>query len=171
MPMWLIRAKCGGSKKICQCSLHSQRDVPFTLSGWGHFQRGCCFHPISHGQAAYVLATSLQWNLRCCYHMRWRKRGFRHTLHFPEFLWGNSEKEAPPLLILSPCQSTPLAPPLPLEEGTQTGGGLDIHPASTQTEVVLGCHSAGTQTEEELGCHPASTQTEGLGYHHSLKLL
>ena len=58
-----------------------------------------------------------------------------------------------------------------MEEGTQTEGGLDSHPASTQAEGGLGCHPTGTQTEGGLGYHPASNQTEGLGYHPSLKLL
>ena len=52
--------------------------------------------------------------------------------HFPEFLWGSSEEEHHisdliSLLVLL------LAPPPHLEEGTQTEGESDYHPASTQT--------------------------------------
>ena len=74
--------------------------------------------------------------------------------HLPEFLWDSLDEEhhlSDPISL-----SVPPAPPPPLEEGTQTEGRLDSHPASTQTKGGL-------------GCHPASMQTEGLGYQPSFQ--
>ena len=58
MPMRLIRAKCGGGEKILYHSLHSLRDIPFTLSGHRHSLRGCFLSPLSTRQAVSTLANS-----------------------------------------------------------------------------------------------------------------
>ena len=53
--------------------------------------------------------------------------------HLPEILWEGSEEEhhlSDPISLLVPM----LAPPLHLEEGTQTEGESDCHPTSTQAE-------------------------------------
>ena len=85
------------------------------------------------------------------------EEGLEMYPHLPEFLWSSLDEEYHLSNTISLSVPTP-APPLPLEEGTQTEGRLDSHPASNQTE-------------RGLGCHPANTQIEGLGYHPSLKLL
>ena len=140
--MQLITAKHVGGKKIFQHSLHSKRDISFTLSGCGHFLRGCCFHPISLGRLC-LTSYFLSANVRYCYHARWGKR-VGDIPPLPEFLWDSLDEEH---CLFDPISlSVPLpAPPPQLEEGIQAKGGLDSH--------------------------PISTQTEGLGYHPSLKLL
>ena len=65
--------------------------------------------------------------------------------HLPEILQEGSEEEHH-LSNLTSLSVPMLAPLLHLEEGTQTEGGSDCHPTSTQRE-------------------------EGPGYHPSLKLL
>ena len=65
--------------------------------------------------------------------MRWGEEGLKTYPHLPEFLWDSLEDDhhlSNPIFL-----SIPLLPPaLPLEEFTMTEGGLDSHPASTQTE-------------------------------------
>ena len=85
------------------------------------------------------LQQLLPFTLRCCYDMRWGKRGWRHTL-ISQSCYGIVQMRNTIFLILSPCQSPQLAPPPQLEEGTQTKGGSDCHSASTQTEGGLGNH-------------------------------
>ena len=61
-----------------------------------------------------------------------REEGLETYPHHPEILWeGLDEKHhlSKPISLSVPL----LAPPLQLEENTQTQKGLDCHPASTQT--------------------------------------
>ena len=155
--MQLIRAEHGGSKKVFQHSLHSQRDVPFTLSECGPLLRGVASIQFSIRQAAFVLTTSLQQAL-CATTTLGGGRKDGDVPHLPKILWGSSEEEHHLSNLIS--LSVPMsAPPTHLEECTQTKGGL-------------GCHPTSTQTEGGLDSHPVSTQTEGgSGYHSSLKLL
>ena len=130
-------------------------DVPFTLSGHGNSFRGHYFHPISlrQLQLCWLLPFRKSEVLLSC---EVEEEELKTYPYLPEFLWDSSDKKhclSDPISLSVPL----LAPPPPLEECTQTEGGLDSHPTST--------HIGG------LGSHPAGIQTEGLGYHSCLKLL
>ena len=67
------------------------------------------------------------------------EEGLETYPHLPEFLWDSSDEEhhlSDPITL----SVTWPAPPLQLEEVTQTKGGSDCHPASTQTEGGSGYH-------------------------------
>ena len=113
------------------------------LSGHRHFLRGIAStqFPLDRLHFCQLLPFSGSEVLLPC---EVGEEGLETYPHLPEFLWDSSDEEHH--LSNPSFLSVPLpAPPLPLEEGTQTEGGGDNH--------------------------PASTQTEGLGYHPSLKLL
>ena len=82
-PMWLIKDKCGSGRMILQHSLHSYRDVPFTLSGCEHPPRGYCFNPFPLDRLHLCQLLPLM-ILMCCYHVR---RG-RKAGNVPLSPWG-----------------------------------------------------------------------------------
>ena len=67
------------------------------------------------------------------YHTMQGKKVWRTYPHVPVFLWDGLEEEHHLSDPISMSVTLPTPPPQ-LEEGTQTKGGLDSHPASIQTE-------------------------------------
>ena len=79
-------------------------NIPFILSRCGHFLRVCFLHPISIRQVVAMLANFLSPGLRCCYHMRRGKKGWRHTTIFQRS-YGRFQRRITIFPIQSLCQS------------------------------------------------------------------
>ena len=121
-------------------SLHSMRDIPFTLSACGQSLMGTSSTQFPLDWLCLHQLIPFSWTKVLLPHEEGRERLETYP-HLPEILWESSEEEHCLSDLISLSFPT-LATPSCLQESTKKEGGLGYHPASTQTEGGSGYHPA-----------------------------